>query len=118
MLEWMHEVHSVHLCRLQCICMQVDNTSQTPEGPKWPSAVKALARARRPFGMLGAGHTGQCNPEGANYKVWAANRTPFSPYTIRNQSIRAQICTIIVSLRMHRTALLYLSARLLVCAAD
>ena len=45
-------------------------------GPKWPSAVEALAHAGRPFGMLGAGRTGQCNPEGANYKVGTAVRMP------------------------------------------
>lgn len=32
----------------------VDNTSMTPQGPDWPSAAQALAKAGRPFGMTGA----------------------------------------------------------------
>lgn len=52
---------------------------QTPEGSRYPSAIRALAAAGRPFGMLGAGHTGRCNPEGANYKVSLHSVSPPTP---------------------------------------
>jgi len=47
----------------------VDNTSQTPEGPKYPSAVRALRDAGLPVGVTGAGLTGSCNPADANHQV-------------------------------------------------
>jgi len=47
----------------------VDNTSQTPEGPKYPSAVRALRDAGLPVGITGAGLTGSCNPADANHQV-------------------------------------------------
>ena len=47
----------------------VDNTKQTPEGPDYPSGVKALKQLGKPVGISGAGIVGRCNPEGSNYKV-------------------------------------------------
>ena len=47
----------------------VDNTQQTPEGPKYPSAVRALRDAGLPVGIAGAGLTGSCNPADANHQV-------------------------------------------------
>lgn len=47
----------------------VDNTAFSPEGPLYPSAVKALAAAaRQPMAaVIGAGVRSLCNPEDANY---------------------------------------------------
>lgn len=40
-------------------------------GPRagYPSALPALRRQQRRYGMVGAGRTNMCNPEGSNYKV-------------------------------------------------
>lgn len=45
-------------------------------GPDYPSAVKALAAARRPFAAAGAGVIGSANPEGSNWKRFWAEAAP------------------------------------------
>ncbi|GIL58896.1 hypothetical protein Vafri_13709 [Volvox africanus] len=45
----------------------IDNTNNTPEGPDYPSAAKALMAANRSAGLIGAGVTSSCNPPGSNY---------------------------------------------------
>ena len=47
----------------------VDNTRETPEGPDYPSAAKALQVAGRPVAMCGASVIGGCNPAGSNWQV-------------------------------------------------
>jgi hypothetical protein len=54
---------------LRLDCEIVVYTGQTPESARYPSAVRALRAANKPFGMLGSGVTGRCNPEGSNYKA-------------------------------------------------
>ena len=49
----------------------VDNTQETPEGPDYPSAAKALRVAGKPVAMCGASLIGKCNPTGSNWQVLA-----------------------------------------------
>ena len=47
-------------------------------GPRtgYPSALPALRGQSRRYGMVGAGRTNVCNPEGSNYKVHPACPSP------------------------------------------
>ena len=57
----------------------VDNTQETPEGPNYPSAAKALRVAGRPVAMCGASIIGGCNPAGSNWQVLACyHMRPFN----------------------------------------
>lgn len=46
----------------------VDNTRETPEGPKYPNAAKALQSADKPVAMCGASVITGCNPAGSNWQ--------------------------------------------------
>ena len=48
----------------------VDPVDSGPR-PGYPSAVAALAAAGRRYGLVGAGRTNACNPNGTNYKAGA-----------------------------------------------
>lgn len=54
----------------------VDNTQETPEGPDYPSAAKALQVTGRPVAMCGASIIGSCNPAGSNWQVFAYYHVP------------------------------------------
>ncbi|GBF95133.1 hypothetical protein Rsub_07717 [Raphidocelis subcapitata] len=58
----------------------IDNTMFSPEGPDYPSAVKALAALdpKKAFGLIGAGVPSACNPPEANYTGFWAEAAPGS----------------------------------------
>lgn len=47
----------------------VDNTRETPEGPDYPSAAKALQAAGKAVAICGASIITGCNPAGSNWQV-------------------------------------------------
>ena len=57
----------------------VDNTSQTPESPAYPSAVRALRAAGLPVGITGASIASSCNPTDANHLVGLVIGPPLTP---------------------------------------
>ncbi|KAL3163081.1 hypothetical protein ABBQ32_009500 [Trebouxia sp. C0010 RCD-2024] len=51
----------------------VDNTRETPEGPDYPSAAKALQAAGKAVAICGASIITGCNPAGSNWQhFWPA----------------------------------------------
>ena len=51
-----------------CLVDPVDSNEYAPEGPGYPSAIKALPAFSAPLAVIGGGHSEDCIPVQSNYK--------------------------------------------------